>query len=157
MGNNTNVDQWSPVLVLNAPTGISAISCGGSHSLAATGSGLVWAWGRNAEHEVWDGTAIDRWTPVLVEEVCALAMDAQEVAPSITVSLSPNPTSGALRIEGLDNADELKVLDALGRQILRTRVISPVMVIDLSCHPVGVYMVNVRSGSAMHTQRAVKQ
>ena len=44
--------------------GMSAIAAGGVHSLAVKSNGTLWAWGRNDNGQLGDGTTTDRWTAV---------------------------------------------------------------------------------------------
>ena len=50
----------------SAGVGFTATSAGGDHGLALKSDGTVWAWGRNAEGEVGDGSTTNRLTPVKV-------------------------------------------------------------------------------------------
>jgi len=45
---------------------VKAIAAGSEHSLALASDGTVWAWGRNREGQLGDGTTINRSTPVQV-------------------------------------------------------------------------------------------
>jgi alpha-tubulin suppressor-like RCC1 family protein len=47
-------------------TGVSAISAGGSHSMALKSDGAVWAWGLNTYGRLGDGTTTQSLTPVKV-------------------------------------------------------------------------------------------
>ena len=51
---------------VGAIAGATAIDAGDFHTLAILGAGQVWAWGRNAEGQLGDGTRIDRVQPVRV-------------------------------------------------------------------------------------------
>ncbi|MCR8630375.1 InlB B-repeat-containing protein [Paenibacillus sp. N5-1-1-5] len=66
LGDGTTTDRLSPVQV-SALSNIKAISGGTSyHTLALDGNGNVWAWGRNDNGDLGDGTTIQRNTPVQV-------------------------------------------------------------------------------------------
>ena len=58
-------NRSTPVQVSNL-TNVIAISTGYFHSLALKSDGTVWAWGRNANYQLGDGTSIDRCTPIMV-------------------------------------------------------------------------------------------
>jgi alpha-tubulin suppressor-like RCC1 family protein len=67
LGDGTTTRRTSPVQVAGL-TGIVAIAAKGDHSMAlqadgATG-GLVWAWGRNSDGQIGDGSHVDRLIPV---------------------------------------------------------------------------------------------
>lgn len=51
---------------VGAIAGASSIDAGDFHTLAILGAGEVWAWGRNAEGQLGDGTQVDRVLPVRV-------------------------------------------------------------------------------------------
>jgi alpha-tubulin suppressor-like RCC1 family protein len=70
LGNGSTTYSYSPVSVSAPPgwTGKQAllIAAGYYHSLAALDDGTVWAWGRNYEGQLGDGTTSQRLTPVSV-------------------------------------------------------------------------------------------
>ena len=67
VGDGTTAQRLSPVLV-GLPAGVTAtaVSAGGSHSLALTSTGAVYVWGFNGSGQVGDGTTAQRISPVLV-------------------------------------------------------------------------------------------
>ncbi|PAB58052.1 RCC1 domain-containing protein [Anaeromicrobium sediminis] len=68
LGNNTTTDSNTPVQV-SGGTGLSnviAIAGGNFHSLAIDCSGQAWAWGRNDDGQLGDGTNFNRDEPVQV-------------------------------------------------------------------------------------------
>ena len=54
-----------PIQVQNL-NGVTAVSAGTQHSLALKNDGTVWAWGRNIDGELGDGTFVDKHSPVQV-------------------------------------------------------------------------------------------
>ena len=48
--------------------GIESIAAGGSHTLAISTDGTVWAWGKNTNGQLGDGTISDRYLPVQVKD-----------------------------------------------------------------------------------------
>ncbi|MFI5218321.1 MAG: T9SS type A sorting domain-containing protein [Bacteroidia bacterium] len=67
LGDGSTADKWNPVQV-NILTNVSAISRGHlhTHSLAAKSDGTAWAWGRNLNGQLGDGTNINKSNPVQV-------------------------------------------------------------------------------------------
>jgi alpha-tubulin suppressor-like RCC1 family protein len=53
-------------------TGVDAIAAGFWHALALKSNGEVWAWGRNNEGQLGDGTIVDRISPVQVSGLTAI-------------------------------------------------------------------------------------
>lgn len=68
LGDGTTKDRHAPVMVkLPAGTKVKAISAGCHDSFALTTTGKLYAWGRNLEGELGDGTHKNRKNPVLVK------------------------------------------------------------------------------------------
>lgn len=67
LGNGTNITSAAPVLVIGI-NGVIAVSGGqaGYHSLALKADGTVWAWGKNTEGQLGDGTLNNSNVPVQV-------------------------------------------------------------------------------------------
>jgi alpha-tubulin suppressor-like RCC1 family protein len=69
LGDGTTTNRTSPVQA-SGLTGMSAIACGGGHSLAVKGAdGTVWAWGYNSDGQLGDGTTTNRSKPVQVQNI----------------------------------------------------------------------------------------
>ena len=67
LGNGTS--DWNPHPTpgqVPGLTGISAVTAGPSHTVALLSDGTVWAWGRNSEGQLGDGTTTQRTIPVKV-------------------------------------------------------------------------------------------
>ncbi|HNK43075.1 MAG TPA: T9SS type A sorting domain-containing protein, partial [Flavobacteriales bacterium] len=69
----------------------------------------------------------------------------------------PNPTTGSVRVDGLDVRRGVRVLDALGHvvRVPIARVSTTSVDVDLSGQPTGVYQVVTDEGRAVG--RVVKQ
>ncbi len=91
--------------------------------------------------------------------------EAEEVATAAIVRLSPNPTSGLLRLEmALPQAGPvwLRIFDPTGRMLWQDRQMAPsgtqVWTIAAGQHlPKGIYFLQVATETDMHTLRFVKQ
>jgi alpha-tubulin suppressor-like RCC1 family protein len=67
VGDATVTQRNAPVQIAGAPSGISEIARGfGDHTVAVTADGQVWAWGRNGNAQVGDGTVQQRNSPVQI-------------------------------------------------------------------------------------------
>ncbi|HBJ85307.1 MAG TPA: hypothetical protein DDZ88_15810 [Verrucomicrobiales bacterium] len=68
----TSADRYQPTKVNGLPS-ITSLSCGPGHSLAATVSGQLYAWGDNNFGELGDGTTNRESLPVLISGMSAVA------------------------------------------------------------------------------------
>ena len=66
LGDGTTVNRSSPVTVIGGITNWSQTSAGSSFNLGITTDGIAYAWGRNVDGGLGDGTTINRSSPVTV-------------------------------------------------------------------------------------------
>lgn len=67
LGDGTTTDRWIPTQVTMPPnTTFHAISAGYRHTIAIDQDGAAWAWGRNSDGQLGDGTTTQRTEPTLV-------------------------------------------------------------------------------------------
>jgi alpha-tubulin suppressor-like RCC1 family protein len=66
LGDNTTVDQSSPVSVVGGFTDWCGISGGVNHSVAIRNNGTIWSWGNNGTGRLGDDTTVDKSSPVSV-------------------------------------------------------------------------------------------
>src|SRR4030067_2868229 len=66
LGNGTSLDYDLFPVSVRGIRHIVAVAVGNFHSLSVSNDGTVWAWGKNNNGELGDGTIIDRTTPVHV-------------------------------------------------------------------------------------------
>ncbi|MBI3560652.1 MAG: S8 family serine peptidase [Gammaproteobacteria bacterium] len=71
LGNNTSVDQSTPVQV-SGLAGVITTVVGSEHSLALKSDGTVWDWGYNFFGQLGDGTYVDKHIPVQVSGLTAV-------------------------------------------------------------------------------------
>ena len=72
LGDGTRTNGYEGRLTpmpVNGLSLVTAISAGGTHTVALKSDGTVWAWGSNGTGELGDGTTSDRLTPVQVRGV----------------------------------------------------------------------------------------
>ena len=70
LGDGTNITRLVPTAV-NGATGLGAVSvkaiaAGANHTLALDNNGAVWAWGRNDNGQLGDGSIISKSSPVMI-------------------------------------------------------------------------------------------
>ncbi|MBK6627386.1 MAG: T9SS type A sorting domain-containing protein [Flavobacteriales bacterium] len=87
-------------------------------------------------------------------------------ASNVTMSLYPNPNRGEVvnvAFDGIAAAErmDIDVMDIFGKRVSASQIAAPggafVHTMDLSSLAPGVYMVNVRVGERLYTQRLVRQ
>ena len=66
LGDNTAVNNSSPVLVAGGFTDWCQASAGQAHSLGVRTNGTLWAWGNNSYGRLGDNTTVDKSSPVSV-------------------------------------------------------------------------------------------
>jgi len=89
LGDGTTTRRTTPVQVTGL-SGVVAVAGGGgadagSHSMALTSDGTVWAWGANDCGQLGDGTTVDRTTPVEVSGLSGVVAVAAGFAHSLAV------------------------------------------------------------------------
>ena len=72
-GNTTQYSSPQPVAGVGADKDWTALSAGTYHTLAIKGDGSLYAWGRNNNGQLGDGTTTDRYTPVKIGTGWAMA------------------------------------------------------------------------------------
>lgn len=96
-------------------TGAVAVAVGWDHMLALLADGSVWAWGRNGEGQLGDGTTETRSDPVQVEILSDVAGIAANRHRSIAVKLDGtvwmwgDGTLVPTRVEGLDRIAQVAI------------------------------------------------
>jgi alpha-tubulin suppressor-like RCC1 family protein len=75
LGDGTTTDSLHP-LGISSPTDVrnvaSSIADWAEHSLAVTGAGEVWAWGKNTHGQLGDGTTVRRLTPFAISSLSGM-------------------------------------------------------------------------------------
>jgi len=66
LGDGTVTDHHTPISPVKIMDSVIAVSVGDTHTAAIRADGSLWAWGRNEEGQLGDGTTTGRYTPVKV-------------------------------------------------------------------------------------------
>ena len=82
MGDGTTTDRSSAAQIAGLAS-IAQIAVGRCHVLALAADGTVYAWGRNAEGQLGDGTTQDHWTPVAIS---GTAMSWRVATPTLSLA-----------------------------------------------------------------------
>src|SRR3989337_2082735 len=85
LGDGTTINRTTPVNVSGLSNVVAAIAGANPHSLALKGDGTVWAWGRNSEGQLGNGTTIDSLVPLQVNGLANGAANAAGVYHSIAL------------------------------------------------------------------------
>jgi polyhydroxybutyrate depolymerase len=91
------------------------------------------------------------------QHFCALAVDVNDVEDANSISVFPNPSSNKIRIEfstDVHNA-EINILNVVGEEVYRSKMLSKSMDIDLSKQANGIYFVQVNSEKGRVTKKVV--
>jgi len=79
LGDGTTTTHWTPAQVIGL-TGVRSIAAGDDFSLAVEGdgsaSGWVWAWGKNSDGQLADGTSLARTVPARIAGLSGVAQVA---------------------------------------------------------------------------------
>ena len=105
LGDGTTTRRTAPVVV-NLPAGVTprALAAGSLHSLALGSDGQVYAWGRNANGQLGDGSTTQRTSPVALSLPAGVTALAIEAGASHSLALG---SDGKLYSWGLNDAGQL--------------------------------------------------
>lgn len=84
---------------------------------------------------------------------CTTTTSTPEIAPSATPRLFPNPTTGALILEGISATSTFQVYDPTGRRVRAGSITSASEHIDLGGVPNGLYLVRINTNGQLWTER----
>ena len=105
LGDGTGSDSTLPTRVaLPAGVTLTTVGAGFSHSLGLTGAGAAYAWGRNADGRLGDGTTADRATPVKVAVPVGVTLTALVAGGVFSLALAAD---GSAYTWGDNTAGEL--------------------------------------------------
>lgn len=116
LGDGTNIDRHSPVLVMNS--GVKDIAAGYLHSLIVKEDGSLWAMGSNDSGQLGDGTTIDKAHPTLIIQSGVKAVDAGAFHSLVLME------NGTLQGMGGNGSSQLG-LPGVGIQVTPTEVAGP--------------------------------
>lgn len=147
LGDGTREDRLLPVHVkspdgTSSLSGVSSVAIGGQHAVAVLTTGEVFAWGRNDEGQLGDGTGVDRPLPGPVRDVGGGAQLTRVVQVA-----AAEKHSFALRSDGTVVAWGDNAGGQLGDGTVRDRNV-PVPVVNSGAGPVLKGVAEVFAGEA---------
>ena len=77
------------------------------------------------------------------------------VAEAMSVMLTPNPASTMFTVSGLENGSTLSLIDACGREVLRTDVTGSKLDVNVDGYAKGIYFVRIANRKAVVTRKIV--
>lgn len=170
-GNNVSgrLGNAEPMSSRNYPAQVSVISnvvdiaAGGSHAIALTSDGKLWAWGQNNKGQLGDGTLINKNTPVQVQGICEIDVEVNVSEVSlkpIQYSIYPNPATYTLYINFTTTTpNKIEVLDLHGRTLFTESVSSSQSSCEIPLGNLsnGVYFVKLYSNEGVVLKKVVKE
>ncbi len=66
LGDGTTIAKLVPTQIGSSNNWLSVSSLGSSHTLALKSNGTLWAWGKNANYQLGDGTNVNRKSPIQI-------------------------------------------------------------------------------------------
>jgi hypothetical protein len=110
LGDGTTATQRTSPVRVGTLTGITAIATGDYYGLALKSDGTVWAWGRNDEGQLGDGTTTQRSSPVLIGTLSGATAIATGYGQSLALL-----SDKTLRVWGSSSNGKLGVVPILRR------------------------------------------
>jgi hypothetical protein len=107
---------------------------------------------RNAEKamEVVDASAL-----FMYDMICSETADVADIAVSKPYTFGPNPTAGSLGIEVKGDA-VASLYDLTGR-LLSTQTVTRAGMLNLHEYAPGSYLLKIRIGDAVHTEKIMRE
>lgn len=158
IGENTTTDKHLPTRVHGVDNigylpDIEQIATSHSHNLAMDSEGSLYAWGRNDNGQLGDGTTEQRNYPV---EVTSIPVRVPETPPKpklLQVHIFPNPFNSAVSIE-CNKMSRIEIFDISGRKIESSRDYVFAWNPDEKV-PAGLYLIRVRYGDESLNARVI--
>jgi alpha-tubulin suppressor-like RCC1 family protein len=120
LGDTTASDRLAPTPVAGGVTTWRQIAVGVQHTVALRADGSLWAWGRNSNGQLGDGTKINRATPVRI----GTATDWTYVAAGEAHTLAISGKTGLLWAWGRNSSGQLGDGTTVDR-LVPTKIILP--------------------------------
>ncbi|MEO8732755.1 MAG: T9SS type A sorting domain-containing protein, partial [Flavobacteriales bacterium] len=159
LGNGTTTYDNTVPLQMVSLTGVVAVAAGIFHTLALKNDGTLWTCGYNLFGQLGDGTVDQTTVPVQVSGLCSITTAVQETPADAAVTISPNPTSGDVVIDGgrPSALKTVEVTNAMGQRIIATSFTNKREVLDLSAQPSGLYFITIRGEGRPYFGKVIKE
>jgi alpha-tubulin suppressor-like RCC1 family protein len=109
LGDNSFIDKKIPVQI-GADTDWLSIAAGGNHSLALKSDWSLWAWGRNDEGELGNGTFTGITSPDQMQDASRdITPDTFSFTPQTDVALNADITSNTIFVAGINDSAPVSI------------------------------------------------
>lgn len=138
---------------------ITGVAAGGYHALALESSGKLWAWGRNENGQLGDGTTDDASDAVQVIVSCEISTSIDNTySDMISFSVYPNPMADLVSIAVSPSEPfTLRVLNVTGEVQIQKSYGGGTAIVDVSQLCDGMYFAEISTDSRIQVARVVKQ
>jgi hypothetical protein len=160
-------------VTINPVTATPTITTAGMVLTSSAAAGNQWYLNgvaiAGATGQTYTATANGTYTVIVTESGCASAASAPVVITTVgiadnsidnTVMIYPNPSSGVFTVELLGSKPQttsVKVFDVLGQLIYQSEITSAKGIINLSAQANGIYFIQMKTATGLHTMKVMKQ
>ncbi|KAA9345757.1 T9SS type A sorting domain-containing protein [Adhaeribacter soli] len=147
LGDGTTVQKTTAVQVPGL-TNVVAIESGWDHSLFLKADGTISACGFNGSGQLGNGTTANASSPILLTNLCSIALSVKNDSESLPVSIYPNPARGQITIDfpTYRNA-KAKLYNVQGKLVQEIALDQPKTTLSTSGLNKGIYLLKLNSTS----------
>lgn len=87
--------------------------------------------------------------------LCGILSDVKEIPNENSISISPNPTNGLIKLNGIKNGDQIKIYNTLGSLVLTTNYTNNLL--DVKSLTKGIYLLKITGKRSSTTLKLIRQ
>jgi hypothetical protein len=142
--------------VTGVPDSVETLGYESGNAITAESTGSVYATGALLDGGVFGTTSYTKYgrTDVFVAKLTAAGVGVPEFAEDQNCRIYPNPCSGKFDLR-LRSPSDIRIYDAIGREVYSTKSSDLHNDIDLSPFGKGIYFIRVASGQQTQTQKII--